>query len=245
MIIKPTVPTATTLAVNLTQQRQLSGVKPATSATSSANTSDTISISQDARDLLADRTNYAMRPESLSVATFDTDQGSKKVDINTYFTPGANTNGATTLLNSLPPLLLPSQKNVTTLTEHISKTFPDFLIQNNISAAPSSITYDRQGQIHFPPDYPYASEFQQALADTPTMDGELRTVNALASHLTEMKKTIPFQREYGAATTQSETEAVVAKYSYLFSDNRHYDNITLNFTKNGLLSITADGKSIA
>ena len=77
------------------------------------------------------------------------------------------------------------------------------------------------------------------------MDGELRTVNALASHLAEMKKTMPFQREYAAATTQSATEAVVAKYSYLFSDNRHYDNITLNFTKNGLLSITADGKSIA
>jgi hypothetical protein len=219
-------------------------MKPAISSPSSAIAADTVTISQEARDRLVGQTNFATTSENLSVVSFDTDQGSKRLDINTYFTPGNNTNGLTSLRNSLPPLLLPSQKNVTTLTEHISKTFPNFLTQNNISEAPSSIMYDDQGQIQLPSDYTYASELKQALANNPVMDGELRTVNALASHLTEMNKTMPFQREYAAATTQSAAEAVVTKYSYLFSDNRHYDSISLNFTKNGILSIAADGKPI-
>ncbi len=163
------------------------------------------------------------------------------LNIDNYFTPPSKTSG---LGLSLPPLLLPSQRNIDALTSHISATFPQFLAQNKIPSAPSSITYDSEGKMQLPPDYAYASEFKQALANNPTMERELRTVNALTSNLVEMKKSIPFQQEYAAAT-QAEADAVVAKYSRLFSGNRHYDTIALHFTASGKLSLSADGKPIA
>ena len=164
------------------------------------------------------------------------------LNIDNYFTPPSSTSGSGL---SLPPLLLPSQRNIDALTSHISATFPQFLAQNKIPSAPSSITYDSEGKMQLPPDYAYASEFKQALANNPTMERELRTVNALASHLVEMKKSIAFQREYAAAATQADADAVVAKYSHLFSGSRHYDTIALHFTASGKLSLSADGKPIA
>lgn len=218
------------------RQKQTSAV--VTAATSA----DRTTISQAARDLLAAQSGSNAPAGSSATAVFDTDQGSMALNIDAYFTPKTNTSGS---LSSLPPLLLPTQKNIDALTSHISATFPQFLAQNNIPFAPSSITYDREGKVQLPADYPYASEFKQALESNPTMARELSTVNALTSHLVEMKKSIPFQQEYAAATTQAEVDAVVAKYSYLFSANRHYDTIALQFSANGSLTLTADGKPVS
>jgi hypothetical protein len=57
-----------------------------------------------------------------------------------------------------------------------------------------------------------------------------------------MKKATPFQTEYAATTTPAEASAVVAKYSYLFSVNHHYDTIVLHFSPSGSLSLTSDGE---
>lgn len=213
----------------------------AATAASAATSADTATISQAARDLLAAQAKPAASSGADATAVYDTDQGAMSLNIDEYFTPHANTGGG---LSSLPPLLLPSQKNVDALTSHISATFPRFLKQNNIPFAPASITYDREGKVQLPPDYPYAAELKQALADNPTMARELSTVNALTSHLVEMKKSIPFQEEYAAATSQAAADAVVAKYSYLFSNNRQYATIALQFSASGSLSMTADGKPV-
>lgn len=77
------------------------------------------------------------------------------------------------------------------------------------------------------------------------MARELSTVNALTSNLVEMKKSIPFQQEYAATTMQAEANALVAKYSYLFSGNHHYDTIALQFSASGSLSLSADGKPLS
>jgi hypothetical protein len=122
---------------------------------------------------------------------------------------------------------------------------PGFLADNGIPAPPASIAYDTMGQIQLPADYPYAAEFKQALESNPVMERTLRTTSALTSQMVEMNKSIPFQREYAAATSQAQIDAVVAKYQYLFSTNRHYDKIALNFTPDGILSITHDGKSLS
>lgn len=171
----------------------------------------------------------------------NTDQGSKNLNIDDYFTPAANTGGA---LASLPPLLLPTQRNIDALASHISAAFPHFLAQNGIPFPPSSVTYDGEGKIQPPPDYPYATEFKQALANYPAMARELSTVNALTSHRVEMKKSIAFQQEYAAASP-AEADAVVAKYSSLFSGNRHYAAIALHFSANGGLSLSADGQPVS
>ncbi len=196
-----------------------------------------VSISQSARDLLAAQTGTAS-----TTAAFDTSKGTRELDIDAYFSPPpAN---AQIDLDSVP-LLLPSQKNIDALSSHISASLPGFLAENNIPSPPASITYDNAGKMQLPADYPYAAEFEQALKNDPALDRELRTVNALTSHLVEMKKSMPFHEAYAAAGSQAEIDAVIAKYSYLFSNNRQADAIALHFSKDGALSLTANGKPLA
>ena len=213
-------------------------------AASPANTADTANISQAARDLyaLAAAQPKPVAPTGNSArAEFDTTKGTMALGIESYLAPPAS-QGVT--LDSLP-LLLPSRKNIEALSDYISAHMPGLMADNGIPTPPASITYDTMGQIQLPADYPYAAEFKRALEDNPVMERTLRTASALTSHMVEMNKSIPFQREYAAATSEAQVEAVVAKYHYLFSANRHYDSIALNFTANGILSITHDGKSLS
>ena len=140
---------------------------------------------------------------------------------------------------------MPTQQNIAALAKDVSAKMPGFLSAHGIPSAPASITYDNMGQIQLPADYPYADAFKQALADQPSMERELRTTAALTSSMVEMNKSMPFQQEYLAANSRAEADAVVAKYSYLFSNNQHADLIALNFAANGALSLTHDGQALA
>jgi hypothetical protein len=215
------------------------------STASPTNAADTVSICRTARDLYAAASTQSSLPRtsarSDAKAEFDTTKGTTELNIQSYFSPQANRH---VTLDSVP-LLLPSQKNIKALSDYISAHMPGFLADNGIPAPPASIAYDTMGQIQLPADYPYAAEFKQALESNPVMERTLRTTSALTSQMVEMNKSIPFQREYAAATSQAQIDAVVAKYQYLFSTNRHYDKIALNFTPDGILSITHDGKSLS
>lgn len=224
-------------------QKQTSTVNNAVnSAASAASFADMIAAHQTGSAIPAAQSKSAAQSVNGATAVFDTDQGSKSLNIDEYFSPSTQTNG---LGFSLPPLLLPNQKNIDALTHHISEIFPQFLAQNNIPSAPSPISYDSEGKIQLPEGYAYASEFKQALEKNPALAKELSTVNALTSHWVEMKKLIPFQQAYAAAVTVEQTEAVVAQYSYLFSSNHHYDVITLQFSADGRLTLTDDGKTLS
>jgi hypothetical protein len=226
-------------------QKQASADGTANFSASGSTISDTVAISQAAQNYLAAQSNSTSASRNSATAVFDTDQGSKSLNIDAFFSPGGSANGAAFLSQKLPPLLLPNKNNIDVLVNHISATFPQFLAQNNIPSAPSSITYDNKGQIQLPSDYAYASEFKQALANNPIMSRELSTVNALTSNFVEMQKSRQFQQEYAAATTQAEVDAVVARYSYLFSGNQDYDTIALQFSESGRFGITHDGKPLA
>ena len=89
---------------------------------------------------------------------YDTDHGKLQLDIDAYFTPPAQT-GATF---ALPPLLLPSPRNIAALREHVSAAMPQFLAQHGIAAAPASIEYDNRGQMILPADYADAEAFRHA-----------------------------------------------------------------------------------
>lgn len=161
-------------------------------------------------------------------------------DIDSYFTPSAERRE----LSQLPAIFLPSQENIDTLTKHVSGKFQELLARNNIPKAPSEITYGSDGRIELPGDYVYADQLKQALADDPTTERELRTLNAMASHHAAMQPSLAFAQEYGAATTQEAADAILAKYSDLFSDNRRHPKTALRFAADRSLTVTADGKPV-
>ena len=223
MIVAPT----TALTTMQTGTRPASMQQIAATATT-GNSSTTVNISQAARDRLATQ-------------TFDTNHGATEINLDTYFTPP----GSQGVDIDTVPLLMPTQQNVAALAKDVSAKMPGFLSAHGIPSAPASVTYDNMGQIQLPADYPYADAFKQALADQPSMERELRTTAALTSSMVEMNKSMPFQQEYLAANSRAEADAVVAKYSYLFSNNQHADLIALNFAANGALSLTHDGQALA
>ena len=173
-------------------------------------------------------------------ATFDTSHGRRTLDIDAYFTPPGR-EGVD--LGSLP-LLLPNRQNIDALSDYVTERMPAFLKQHGIPLAPASISYDSLGKIQLPDDYPYAAEFREALAADDVMERALRTTAALTSVMVEIGKSIPFQQEYAAASTHAEIEAVLAKYHYLFAENRHYDSITLEFDAAGRLTLRHDGQPL-
>lgn len=237
MLIRPTDAYAAFSLLTSATQRKPSAtlVDSASYSAASATSADQASISAAARSRLAAEAEGA----GGATAVYDTDQGAQSLDIDAYFTPP--TGGYLTL----PPLLLPSQRNIDALNSHISAAMPEFLAENGIPSAPASITYDDQGKMQLPADYPYADQFRQALEKNPALDRELHTVNALTSHRVEINKVLPFQQEYAAASSQAEAEAVVAKYAYLFSGTRFSSSIALGFSVAGRLTVTADGKTVS
>ncbi|MDQ6968889.1 MAG: hypothetical protein Q9M16_00075 [Mariprofundus sp.] len=210
-------------------------------AVSGKTIADTVSISSAAQNNFTNQSHVAKASESSTTATFNTTQGYKKMNIDELFSPPDPS--AVYSLQTMP-LLLPSKDNIDALTKHISAKMPQFLAENNIPSAPSSISYNRQGQIQLPSDYAYAPEFMKGLENNPKMARELSTVNALTSQYVEMQKLTPFHDAFANANSQAEIDAVIAKYNYLLSGNRQNSIITMNLSANGSLSLFADGKSV-
>ncbi len=209
----------TMLIPGLTRAGNVSGVYKSIAATQNqadntaartANLADVISISSAARERLAAEASAA----SGAGVKMDTDKGEVALNLESYFSPkpqGGN--------GELPPLMLPSQRDIDALTQDINQKFPAFLSANGIPAAPASIQYDSNGQPQFPADYPYAAQLKQALTDNPGIGRELSTVYALGEFKNLLDDSQAFQQEYAAAGSQGELDKVIAKYSRLFSAN--------------------------
>lgn len=170
----------------------------------------------------------------------DTAAGPQETDIDAYFTPKT----APGARLSFPPLLVPTARNIDTLSAHASAKLAQLLADNGIPSAPAEITYGPDGKINLPADYPYADRLKQALAEDPATDRTLRTVNALASHYVGLQESAAFSEEYAAAASQAEMDAILAKYSNLFSTHRRYADIALRFAPDGSLSVTANDKPL-
>lgn len=167
---------------------------------------------------------------------FDTDKGRMRIDLDAYFAPNPSS-----LAKDLPPLLLPSEENLQALADHLEGSFKVFLESHGIPTAPSIVSYDTSGRIQLPDDYAYSASLRKALDEDPAMARELSTVNAMASHAIELRRAIAFQREYLAATTRQQLEAILAKYRDLLSGTRPPDDVALVFSPSGELTTTING----
>ena len=181
--------------------------------------------------------------ENSSKYTMFTDKGNIDVDLDNLFSNDPNSTGFKSI-GDLPPLLLPSSENIKAMSSHVSGRFKQMLAEYNIPSAPEKMTHDNQGKMHLPADYPYADELNQALEENPGIARELSTVNALTSHYVAIQERMPFIEEMGNASSQAETDKVIAKYSHLLHDNHSYKSLALMFSQDGDLSITADGEPV-
>jgi hypothetical protein len=173
---------------------------------------------------------------------YDVGTGQVALDIDAYFTPPRP--GEQVDLNTLP-LLMPTENNLRALSQHIAKRLPDALKAYDIPSAPAYVRYDNMGKVVLPDNYPYADKFKAMLNEQPALSRQLSALNGLTSHLVELRKVEPFQREYAAANTQAEIDAVLKKYSYLFSGQRTYSVITISLSSNGAaVSLSADDKPV-
>ncbi|WP_089084301.1 hypothetical protein [Aquitalea magnusonii] len=202
-------------------------------AAQAASFADVVSISSAGRAQLAADSNSS----SSSSVSLDTNKGQVALSLDAYFSSKPASQGA-----ELPPLLMPSQRNIDALTEHINQKFPAFLSENGIPAAPASIHYDAYGQAQFPADYPYAAQLKQALQDNPGMERELSTVTALNEFKNALDESQPFQQEYAAASSQAAIDKVIAKYAQLFSNDQQSSSSMLIFDDSGQMRIASTTK---
>jgi len=211
-----------------------------------ARSSDTASISGAARDRLmqeiasqsarsASATAAPLSTTSPALASFDTDKGSVELNIDDYFSASPQKPFA-----ELPPLLMPSQRNIDALSTHVSNVFPKFLSDHGISSAPASISYDSMGQAVFPADYPYTDQLKKALDETPSMARKLMAVVGMTDAKNALDEGVKFQREYTDAQSPNALGAVIAKYGSLLSGQSSTSPVSLLFSEDGHMRNTSN-----
>lgn len=181
----------------------------------------------------------ASAKSSQSISLLETGNGKEAVDLDKMY---ANERPGTVQELDLADMsfLLPNAQNISALKDHASQRFKQLLADYDIPEAPSSISYDQRGNMQLPDDYPYATELKQALSENPGLDRELHDLNALSSHFAAMQQLVPLTQEISNAKSEQQINQIIEKYSHLLSDNAEYKSISLQFAKDGTISINAD-----
>ena len=213
---------------------------PAISTISAAALSaSTSTISAEARARYASDTSStpaASAPSTPSTLRLGTDLGDRELNMDSYFTQ------PTFSANNPLPLILPTAANVKALAADVSSKMPAFLAQAGIPSAPASISYDAEGQLTLPADYPYAAQFKAALDSAPAFSHEIAALNGIASQAADLIRMAPAQAALEKATTDAEAQAILQQYG--MKEGHHSPLITLLFDANAQLSISADGKAV-
>lgn len=172
-----------------------------------------------------------------STVSMNTSKGNINLNLENYFA------GNTGPVNSLQDvtLLMPTADNVKALSKHASTRFRQLLQDYNIPVAPDTLTYNQEGRMILPSDYPYTKELKQALNENPGIKRELSTLNAITSQYAELQKLQPFHNEYSGAGSPADIQATIDKYSHLLWGNRQNSTIALSFTENNSLKLLIDG----
>jgi hypothetical protein len=210
------------------------------STTGATAVQDSVTLSPQARELAASQA--VSQVKTAATAVFNTNKGDVELDIEDYFTPNHKTFSGG--IDSLPPLMMPTQNNINALAKHISNTLPGLMSNYNIPIAPETIQYDNRGQLVLPNDYPYADEFTQMLDENPALAREMSTVNALSSHLAGIQRAAQFQEE-SQGMSDGEIAALMSKYTDLFDGQHSAGDFSLGFSAEGSLQVSVNGGQIA
>lgn len=144
-------------------------------------------------------------------------------------------------------IVLPNAKNVAALSEHASGRVQQLLADFGIPEAPSSITFDQEGNLILPPDYEHAAAFREALEKTPGLERELRDLNAITSQFVGIQRAFEKQQQGDAEKEQQaliEEIKAEAEEKFFRVDTGEHAKIALNFDPDGTLNLSADGAPI-
>lgn len=195
---------ATTPDILSTQSANISGAEKEDVARTQATFSQ-ILLSSEAHAVLLSQQEVEKSGPAGKLFLVNTNKGNINVDLDEYFSDKPSVKPR--LLNDVS-LLLPSAENIAAMSEHASARFKEMLAEHNIPSAPDVITYDNEGKMQLPHDYPYAEELKQALNKNPGLARELSTINAITSHYVEIQKVLPFQEAHTTAQSQQEADAI-------------------------------------
>jgi hypothetical protein len=152
----------------------------------------------------------------------------------TYSAAGTAASG---LGHGLPPLLLPTRANVAMLAAQAGDTINAKLDAAGISREPGfklEIEDVNSAHVTVKSDRPDAKAIEDLINADPKLQMDIHNAYALASHIPAIDRSMAFQKDYSAARTQAEIDAVVARYSDLFSGRLPPTEIAMAFGKDGL-----------
>jgi predicted 3-demethylubiquinone-9 3-methyltransferase (glyoxalase superfamily) len=168
--------------------------------------------------------------------TMHTNMGAMRIDLNSYFLPPAKPCD----LHSIP-LLLPSKQNIDILAQHAQEQLKKLMAEFGITTPPSEISFDNEGRLKLPEGYSQAATFRKVLEGSRAVRMELSTVHALTSHYVGMQQSVAFSQAYEQAGSQTEIDALLAKYSSLLNGTRRAAYIALSFSSSWQITVLADG----
>ena len=187
------------------------------------------------------RTSYAVAKTATSATSnelmLETSRGRQSIDPDWYFNPKPGTFNLDTM-----PLLAPSPDNIAAVSQDASARLGQLLAENGIPEAPTSIDFDQMGQIVLPSDYEYAVKFREAIQRDPVLGRELGFIHASAEFQVNVQESIKYQREFWAAGTDAERNAVNARYSYLFRNGTPRKAVALMLDRGGVITPVSGGK---
>lgn len=211
----------------------------ASSAQSGSAPGTQVSISAAARALAQTPADDSNAAASSTVVSLDTGHGTQLTNLDQYFTYSGD--GAAAL-----PALLPTQQNISAISDHAAERVKTVLGEEKIPTAPASIRYDQDGKMMVPPDYPHKERLDQTMNKHQGLNTELRTLTSLSGQYAESQKLQPYFDAVSQARSKADLEAANQRHqSLLWSTSNYPSQISLNFSKGGQLSVMADGKALA
>lgn len=134
-------------------------------------------------------------------------------------------------------LLLPTRANATLLAAKAGETIKAKLNAAGIPREPGfelEIQDVNSAHVTVKGDRADAKAIEDLINGDQALQMDIHNANALASHIPGIERGMAFHHEYRAAQTQAEMDAIIGRYSDLFSGFASAANIDMRFGRDGL-----------
>src|SRR5574343_1763253 len=165
------------------QKTETAPEETASPAQSGSTPGTQVSISAAARALAQTPADDSNTATASTVVSLDTGHGTQLTNLDQYFANSGN--------DAALPALLPTQQNISAISDHAAERMKTVLGEEKLPTAPASVRYDQDGKMMVPPDYPHKERLDQAMSKNKGLDTELRTLTSLSGQYAESQQLQP------------------------------------------------------